>query len=103
MPASNLIVELSGEAERDLEEIGDYIARDNPRRALSLVAELRAKCLDLAQGPLGYPLAPRYETQGVRRRLHGAYLIFFHANADKIVVLHILHGARDYGAILSSQ
>ena len=25
----------------DLEGIGDYIARDNPRRAISFVAELR--------------------------------------------------------------
>lgn len=28
-------------AEQDLEAIGDYIARDNPRRALSFVHELR--------------------------------------------------------------
>jgi plasmid stabilization system protein ParE len=42
-----LIVELTGEAERDLDEIGDHIAHNNPRRALSFVAELRATCLDL--------------------------------------------------------
>jgi len=28
----------------DLEEIGDYIAKDNPVRAGSFVAELRAQC-----------------------------------------------------------
>ncbi len=28
-------------AEKDLEEIGDYIAIDNPRRAISFIAELR--------------------------------------------------------------
>jgi hypothetical protein len=31
-------------AEPDLESVGDYIARDNPRRALSFVQELRAQC-----------------------------------------------------------
>ena len=37
-------VTLSLLAERDLESIGDYIAEDNPRRALGFVAELRAQC-----------------------------------------------------------
>jgi toxin ParE1/3/4 len=35
-------VVISPLAERDLEAIGDYIAEDNPARALSFVAELRA-------------------------------------------------------------
>ncbi|MGP1276409.1 MAG: type II toxin-antitoxin system RelE/ParE family toxin, partial [Caulobacterales bacterium] len=34
-------------AERDLEEIADYIAQDNPRRALSFIAELRQTAADL--------------------------------------------------------
>ncbi len=34
--------ELSPIAEFDLEEIGDYIARDNPSRAVSFVREIRA-------------------------------------------------------------
>ena len=35
---------LSPLAEYDLESIGDYIAKNNPRRALSFVKELRAQC-----------------------------------------------------------
>ncbi len=31
------------EAEEGLERIGDYIAQDNPRRALSFIAALRAE------------------------------------------------------------
>lgn len=46
-----MIVHLSAEAEHDLETIGDYIARDNPARALSFLHELRAKCLGLAEMP----------------------------------------------------
>ena len=42
----------------------------------------------------------RLEKHGVRRRLHGNYLIFYRIEADRLVVLHVLHGARDYGAIL---
>ena len=36
-------------AERGLESIGDYIAEDNPVRAISFVAELRAQCIKTAK------------------------------------------------------
>jgi plasmid stabilization system protein ParE len=93
-------VEISAEAERDLEAIGDYIARDNPRRALSFLRELRVRCRELASLADAFPLVRRYEHLGVRRRVHGAYLIFYRAEASRVVVLHVLHGAMDYGAIL---
>jgi toxin ParE1/3/4 len=38
-----MILEFSNEAESDLEQIADYIAADDPRRALSFVRELRSK------------------------------------------------------------
>jgi len=34
----------SRRAEADIEEVGDYIARDNPARAVTFIAELRARC-----------------------------------------------------------
>lgn len=95
-----MIVHFSAEAEHDLEAIGDYIARDNPARAISFLRELREQCLGLADMPQRFPLVPRYEAAGVRRRGHGNYLIFYRIEADKIVIIHILHGAQDYSAIL---
>ncbi|GGP00086.1 type II toxin-antitoxin system RelE/ParE family toxin [Stakelama pacifica] len=95
-----MIVDFTDEAEHDLETIGDYIARDNPGRALSFVRELRGKCLGLADMPKRFPLVPRYEAAGVRRRGHGDYLIFYRVEPDKVVIVHILHGAQDYASIL---
>jgi toxin ParE1/3/4 len=95
-----MIVELTAEAERDLEAIGDYIARDNPARALSFIQELRGKCLALADMPERFPLVPRYEALGVRRRGHGRYLIFYRVDPNAVVIVHVLHGAQDYGEIL---
>ena len=95
-----MIVVLTHEAEHDLEAIGDYIARDNPLRAASFVDELRDDCLGLADFPERFPLVPRYETYGLRRRVHGNYLIFYAVEADRVVVVHILNGAQDYEAIL---
>lgn len=83
-----------------MESIGDDIARDNPTRAVSFVQELRAKCMDLSDMPDAFPLVPRYERRGIRRRAHGNYLIFYRSQNDRIVVIHVLHGAMDYAPIL---
>lgn len=95
-----MIVEIAAEATADIEAIGDYIARDNPVRALSFVRELRDRCLSLGDAPEAFPLIPRYESHGVRRRIHGNYLILYRAEAERVVVLHVLHGAMDYAAII---
>lgn len=95
-----MIVRLSAEAELDLEAIGDFIARDDPSRALSFLHELREKCLGLAEMPQRFPLVPRYEATGVRRRAHGDYLIFYRIYEQSVVILHVLHGARNYSTIL---
>ncbi|HJU18025.1 MAG TPA: type II toxin-antitoxin system RelE/ParE family toxin [Stellaceae bacterium] len=83
----------SPRAERDLEEIGDYIARGNPARALSFLDELRTRCDRVAANPTAYParedLAP-----GLRMAVHRRYLIFFRADADQVRIERILHGAR---------
>ena len=42
----------------DLEEIGDYIAQDNPIRAGTFVAELRAHCEKICLNPAGYRRRP---------------------------------------------
>jgi toxin ParE1/3/4 len=87
-------------AEADLERIGDYIARDNPRRAISFVQELVDHCLTLADMPRAFALVPRYEHAGIRRRPYGAYLIFYRIGIDRIEILHVLNDAMDYESIL---
>jgi toxin ParE1/3/4 len=97
-----MIVRILPVAKAELEAIGDYIAQDNPRRAVSFVRELRDKCLSLADMPLAFPLVPRYEDRGVRHRAHGRYQIFYRVfgQPERIDVLHVVHSARDYAAIL---
>jgi plasmid stabilization system protein ParE len=95
-----MIVELTDEAEQDLESIGDRIAEDNPERAGGFVRELRAQCMGLAPFPERFPLVPRYEKHDIRHRVHGNYLIFYRVEAGKVIVIHILHGAMDYAEVL---
>ncbi len=94
-------VDITAEAQRDLEAIGDYIARDDPGRAVMFLRELRAKCLDLATHPRRFPLVRRYEAWGVRHRVHRSHLIFYRIEPERVLILHILHGAMDYASILA--
>ena len=88
------------EAEADLTEIALFIARENKPRALSFTRELRQAARQLGDMPRAFPLIPRYEHYGVRRRPHGNYLIFYRVEDDRLTVLHVLHGARDYERLL---
>ena len=95
-----MIVHITSQAETELEDIADYIAQDNPHRAVTFVIELREKCLSLADTALAFPLVPRYERFRIRRRAYGSYLIFYQIEDDQVFVIHVLHGAMDYASIL---
>jgi toxin ParE1/3/4 len=95
-----LIVVVTAEAESDLEGIATYISEQSVEIALRFVQELREKCESLADAPRGYPLVPRHEHLGIRRRPFGNYLIFYRVRPDVIEVVHVLHGARDYEPLL---
>ncbi len=96
-------VVLTDEAVADLTGIGDYIARDDPHRAIMFVRELLNRCRRLEEMPQAFPLVPRYEDSGVRRYPFGNYLIFYRIADDRVEILHILNGAQDYEAILFPQ
>jgi toxin ParE1/3/4 len=81
------------QAKSDLEEIAVFIAADNPVRALSFVAELRAHCDVVTRQPEAYRLREEYG-EGVRVTVHGRYLIFHAVRGDALVIERIIHGAR---------
>ena len=83
------------QAEIDLEEIGDYIALDNPRRAVSFIREMRQHCEKIAEGPHHYVARPDLGDT-IRICAHGNYLIVFEPFDDGTLILRVLHGARYY-------
>jgi addiction module RelE/StbE family toxin len=87
------------EAKADLAQITDYIAEHGRSTALAFVNELNDKCASLADAPRGYPLLPRYEHLGIRRRPVGNYLILYRVG-HAIEVIRVLHAARDYEQLL---
>jgi toxin ParE1/3/4 len=70
------------------------------RAAPNPVSELEMRCHQLGTMPKAFPLVPRHEQSGVRRRPYRDYLIFYRIAQNRVEILHILHGARDYEALL---
>jgi toxin ParE1/3/4 len=88
----------SGLATADLEEIGDYIARDNPNRAISFIREIRERCEKIASFPDAAQLHPEYG-EGVRMIPVGRYLIFYTVRSDQVRIERILSGWRNLGDV----
>jgi plasmid stabilization system protein ParE len=94
-------VVVAAEAETDLERIAEQIAIESPRRALTFVKELRACCERISTFPRSFPLVSSQKYSGIRRRVHGNYLIFFRVGPDVIEIIHVLHDAMDYEKLLN--
>lgn len=88
----------TAQAKSDLEMIGDYIALDNPKRAVTFIQEIRQSCTNIMNTPFGYPLAPEYG-KDIRRLPHGNYLILYRVSGDDVVIIHIVHAARQIRAL----
>ena len=93
-------VRLSDAALRDLTEIGLYVAAENPKAARTLVLSIRAKTEEIGLYPAAFPVIPRYGAAGIRRKPIGSYLIFYTVSAEHVLVVRILHAARNYATLL---
>jgi toxin ParE1/3/4 len=89
-------VKIADQAKADLSRIGDWIAQENPARAISFVDEILLECLSLGSFPQKYVVYKSTDVGMVRRKPYGNYLIFYAIVLDTIIVTRILHGAQDY-------
>lgn len=86
-------VAISPRAERDIENIGEYIARDNPWRSVSFVLEMRQYIMSLPEFPDKGAQRDQLR-RGMRMLAYGQYLIFYWIDRDAIRVERVLHSAR---------
>lgn len=91
--------DLSPAALADLDAALAYLAERSPRAARRLLAELEACFERIAAFP---DSAPVTELPGgtVRRAVSGDYFIVYDPAARPVVILRVLHGRRDVGALL---
>jgi toxin ParE1/3/4 len=81
-------------AEQDLEAIGDYIAQDNPLRAITFITELRSQCAKIAASPKAFRARPELGGD-IRSCAYGNYVIFFQ-DTHTVCIVRVLHGAMDF-------
>lgn len=93
-------VAVSSLASDDLRRIGHHIARDNPIRAVSFISALREAAGRLAGTPRAFPLVPRYEHHGIRRRPWKGYGILYSVSADRIFIHRIIGPGQDHDRAL---
>jgi toxin ParE1/3/4 len=115
------------QAEIDLEEIGDYIALDNPasyrtvasqtspqnmkvqesvltamrKRAVRFMREIRQQCEQIADGATRYVDRPDLG-EGVRICPYGNYLIVFEPYHGSALILRVLHRVRNLPGVFSA-
>lgn len=79
----------------DLEAIVDYIAAENPRAALAIWDEIENQVERLAT----YPDSGRIGRVEATRELvvnRTPYIVGYHIREDAVVILRVLHGARQW-------
>jgi toxin ParE1/3/4 len=89
-------VEITTSAERDLGEIWDYIAQDNPGNACTFILKIEEQINSLEHSPERCPLIPENQILGTsyRHLIYGQYRTVFRISTDTIYILRIIHGAR---------
>ena len=95
-----MLVELSSFIESDLEAIADYIAQDNPMRAVSFIREIREELRLVGQNPLLYQLRPEIG-EDARLAVVGRYVILFHIVGEVVRIERVIFGGRDLPTLFS--
>ncbi len=80
--------------------VGNFIARDNPVRAVNFIKELREKLHHIGQNPLLYQLRPEVGLDA-RIAVFGRYIILFRIipARDVVRVERVVSGYRDLPAL----
>ncbi len=87
-------LELSSYVEGDLDDIADFIAQDNPGRALTFIKDIRTKFSDIRLNPLIYQLRPDIGEEA-RMATVGNYAILFRVMSDVVRIERVIYGGRD--------
>jgi len=96
-----MLLSITPLAASDLEEIGDYIAQDNPERAGEFLTAMQAHCEIIRLNPEAYRRRPEL-SKTLRSCTHGNYVIFFETDELGVNIIRFLHGARDLQKIFTA-
>lgn len=82
--------------------LSEYIALDNPNRAVTFREEIRAEIRTISRNPLLYRLRPEIGSD-VRMGIVGQYAILFQVSECGVTVERIVYAGRDLPALLGGE
>jgi plasmid stabilization system protein ParE len=83
----------------DMEMVRDYIAKDSEFYALRFVERVFEVLEKVSVFPNSGRIVPEAEDSSIREILFYSYRIMYRIKDEKILVLTVIHGARDLGSI----
>jgi addiction module RelE/StbE family toxin len=81
-------------AQRRLQEIHDYIAKDQPVNATRWMAQVLARGEQIGEQPRSGRVVPEYQRESLREVFVGDYRILYRIRSQQVDVLSVRHGAR---------
>jgi len=93
---------ISDEAESDLDDIWDYIAKDSPLKADRFTDQLYRKCIDIANLE-GIGRRRDELSEGLLSIPHKKFVIFFEREKKVVNIVRVLRGSRDLDQIFEEE
>ena len=91
----------SPRARQDLLSIHAWIRSDSQRNASRFVDKLIRKCEKLASNPeIGLKI-DEFPELSVKWTRVGSFLAFFHRTQEKVEIVRVIHGARDWLSLIT--
>ena len=89
-------VEITRIAESDIQEIFEYISRDNKAAAIKWLEEIERQIDMLEDFPLRCPVIPEAQEleEEYRHLIYGNYRTIFRIGGSKVIIMRVIHGAR---------
>ncbi|HLG31140.1 MAG TPA: type II toxin-antitoxin system RelE/ParE family toxin [Candidatus Brocadiales bacterium] len=89
-------VEITRIAESDIQEIFDYISRDNKASAIKWVEEIEQQIDSLENFTLRCPIIPEAQELGEKYRhlIYGNYRTIFRIEGSRVIIMRVIHSAQ---------
>jgi toxin ParE1/3/4 len=83
----------------DLKAVADFIARDSPYYAASLVREIRNHARSLSRMSARGRIVPEIGDRQIRELFVQSYRLIYKVERSRVAILALVHGARDLEAL----
>ncbi len=94
----NLRVRTTVHANADIRSIAQWIARDSAQAAAKWIDDLDREFSKIAQTP-GIGTDRNALRPHLRSMAFGNYLLFFKSSRESVIIVRVIHGARDYARL----